>query len=231
MAANSFEKTYNGSVDKIWIDFYLGDMKARKRIIANNLNLIYLCIDNIAKNFKGAEKEDLFSIGAIALIKAVDGFDISKGYKFSTYAYTCIKNELCGYLRTKRNYETLTLFNNYEFAHSDDGISSLSYIGVLEDDINIEEDYEKKILVYDLYEAYSLLKDKYKDAIKLHFGLFGNKQHSVREISEILGISFVQARWLVEKGVLNLRKIFVSMGYDKKSMANSYEYRLKLPKY
>lgn len=230
MATSNFEDLYNHDIDSLWIDFYLGDMNARKKIIENNLNLIYLCIDNIAKNFKRVEKDDLFSLGEIALIKAVDSFDISKGFRFSTYAYTCIKNELCGYLRLKSNYESLTLCRDYEFAHSDEEFSSLSYIGMLEDTIDIENDYEKKELVCDLYKAFSLLKDKYKEAVKLHFGLFGNNQHSVREISEILGVSFVQARWLVEKGVLNLRKILVTMGYDKKSMANSYEYRLKKPK-
>lgn len=223
-------KYSNEELSNLFVSFYLGDMEARKKIIANNLNLIYLCITSLSTNFKLVDKEDLFSIGEIALIKAVDRFDITKGFKFSTYACTCIKNELYGYLRDKHNYDSLTLSKDYEFTYSNEGIGIDSYLGMIEDVIDIESDYEKKESICNIYVAYSLLNDKYKEAIKLHFGLFGYDNHSIREISEILGINSTQVRWLVEKGVLNLRKILVFMGYDKKSMANSYQYRLKLPK-
>jgi RNA polymerase sigma factor (sigma-70 family) len=224
MASNSFEEMYNGSVDKNWIDFYLGDMKARERIIVSNLDLINLCINSLGINFSYEEKENLFSIGEITLINAVDRFDIGKGYTFSKYGFVCIKNSLCDYLRKKQRRDLY----NYEFESFDDETDffSLSVI----DTLDIEDVYDDKVLANDIYEAYSLLKDKYKEVIKLYFGMFDGKQYTVKEIADILNKSPNQVRWLVEKGVLNIRKILECFGYDNETMAKTYQNRLKLPK-
>lgn len=224
MAFNSFEEMYNSSVDKIWIDFYLGDMKARERIIVSNLDLINLCINSLGINFSDEEKENLFSIGEITLIKAVDRFDIGKGYTFSKYGFVCIKNSLCDYLRKKQKRDLY----NYEFESFDDGTDSFSLSMI--DTLDIEDVYDDKVLANDIYEAYSLLKDKYKEVIELYFGILDGKQYTVKEIAEILNKSPNQVRWLVEKGVLNIRKILEGFGYDNETMAKTYQNRLKLPK-
>ena len=224
MAFNSFEEMYNSSVDKIWIDFYLGDMKARERIIVSNLDLINLCINSLGINFSDEEKENLFSIGEITLIKAVDRFDIGKGYTFSKYGFVCIKNSLCDYLRKKQKRDLY----NYEFESFDDETDSFSLSMI--DTLDIEDVYDDKVLVNDIYEAYSLLKDKYKEVIELYFGMLDGKQYTVKEIAEILNKSPNQVRWLVEKGVLNIRKILEGFGYDNETMAKTYQNRLKLPK-
>ena len=224
MAFNSFEEMYNSSVDKIWIDFYLGDMKARERIIVSNLDLINLCINSLGINFSDEEKENLFSIGEITLIKAVDRFDIGKGYTFSKYGFVCIKNSLCDYLRKKQKRDLY----NYEFESFDDGTDSFSLSMI--DTLDIEDVYDDKVLANDIYEAYSLLKDKYKEVIELYFGMLDGKQYTVKEIAEILNKSPNQVRWLVEKGVLNIRKILEGFGYDYETMAKTYQNRLKLPK-
>ena len=224
MAFNSFEEMYNSSVDKIWIDFYLGDMKARERIIVSNLDLINLCINSLGINFSDEEKENLFSIGEITLIKAVDRFDISKGYTFSKYGFVCIKNSLCDYLRKKQKRDLY----NYEFESFDDETDSFSLSMI--DTLDIEDVYDDKVLANDIHEAYSLLKDKYKEVIELYFGMLDGKQYTVKEIAEILNKSPNQVRWLVEKGVLNIRKILEGFGYDYETMAKTYQNRLKLPK-
>lgn len=60
----------------------------RDLMIEENLGLVY----SIAKRFvgRGIEYEDLVQNGCVGLIKAVDNFDFSKGYKFSTYAVPVI---------------------------------------------------------------------------------------------------------------------------------------------
>ena len=56
----------------------------REELIENNIGLVH----SVAKRFRGrgVEYDDLFQCGCIGLIKAVDNFDESLGYKFSTYA-------------------------------------------------------------------------------------------------------------------------------------------------
>lgn len=64
----------------------------RKELIENNIGLVH----SVAKRFqgRGVEYEDLFQCGCIGLIKAVDNFDESLGYKFSTYAVPVIMGEI-----------------------------------------------------------------------------------------------------------------------------------------
>ena len=60
------------------------DKEAREKLVTDNLGLIW----NIIKRFKGrgTEQEDLFQIGCIGLMKAIDRFDQTFGVCFSTYA-------------------------------------------------------------------------------------------------------------------------------------------------
>lgn len=74
-----------------------GDKKARQELIESNLALVW----SIVKKFvvKGIEADDLFQIGCIGLIKAVDRFDPSFNVRFSTYAVPMIIGEIKRYLR------------------------------------------------------------------------------------------------------------------------------------
>lgn len=74
-----------------------GDKKARDKLIEDNMGLVW----SVVKRFKnrGVELEDLFQIGSIGLIKAVDKFDCSYDVKFSTYAVPMIMGEIKRFLR------------------------------------------------------------------------------------------------------------------------------------
>jgi RNA polymerase primary sigma factor len=79
----------------------LGDKKAREKVILSNLRLVYY----IAKWFKGKGLEflDLVQEGYIGLIRAVERFDYTKGYKFSTYATWWIRQSITRALADKGN--------------------------------------------------------------------------------------------------------------------------------
>lgn len=74
-----------------------GDTAARERIVNCNLRLVFNLIQRF--NNRGYETEDLFQIGTIGLIKAIDKFDLSFGVKFSTYAVPMIIGEIRRFLR------------------------------------------------------------------------------------------------------------------------------------
>lgn len=74
-----------------------GDKTAREKLINGNLKLVLSVIQRFTN--RGENLDDLFQVGCIGLIKAIDNFDISVGVKFSTYAVPMIIGELRRYLR------------------------------------------------------------------------------------------------------------------------------------
>ena len=74
-----------------------GDKVARDKVYEENTGLIYSVVKRFAG--RGVEAEDLFQIGSIGLLKAVDKFDTSFEVKFSTYAIPMIIGEIRRYLR------------------------------------------------------------------------------------------------------------------------------------
>lgn len=74
-----------------------GDIEARNTLIEENLRLVH----HVVKRFtgRGVEMQDLFQIGTIGLIKAVDHFDVDREVQFSTYAVPMIMGEIKRFLR------------------------------------------------------------------------------------------------------------------------------------
>lgn len=74
-----------------------GDKDAREELVNGNLRLVLSVIQSFAN--RGECADDLFQVGCIGLIKAIDNFDIALDVKFSTYAVPMIIGELRRYLR------------------------------------------------------------------------------------------------------------------------------------
>ena len=76
---------------------HAGDEEARARLVEENTGLVW-CIVKRFMN-RGVEAEDLFQIGNIGLLKAIDKFDSTYEVKFSTYAVPMISGEIKRFLR------------------------------------------------------------------------------------------------------------------------------------
>ena len=74
-----------------------GDMQAREELIAGNLRLVLSVIQRFAN--RGENADDLFQVGCIGLIKAIDNFNTDLDVKFSTYGVPMIVGEIRRYLR------------------------------------------------------------------------------------------------------------------------------------
>lgn len=74
-----------------------GDSVAREQLINGNLRLVLSVIQRFTN--RGENLDDLFQVGCIGLIKAIDNFDISQNVRFSTYAVPMIIGEIRRYLR------------------------------------------------------------------------------------------------------------------------------------
>ena len=74
-----------------------GDVSARDELISGNLRLVLSVIQKFSN--RGEQIDDLFQIGCIGLIKAIDNFDITLGLRLSTYAVPMVIGEIRRYLR------------------------------------------------------------------------------------------------------------------------------------
>lgn len=74
-----------------------GDRRARTQLISGNLRLVLSVIQRF--NNRGELVDDLFQVGCVGLIKAIDNFDLAHNVKFSTYAVPMIVGEIRRYLR------------------------------------------------------------------------------------------------------------------------------------
>ena len=74
-----------------------GDKEAREQLVEENVGLVWCVVRRFYG--RGTEAEDLFQIGSIGLLKAIDKFDLSYDVKFSTYAVPMISGEIKRFLR------------------------------------------------------------------------------------------------------------------------------------
>lgn len=74
-----------------------GDMQAREQLISGNLRLVLSVIQRFGN--RGESPDDLFQVGCIGLIKAIDHFDVTQGVQFSTYGVPMIIGEVRRFLR------------------------------------------------------------------------------------------------------------------------------------
>ncbi len=102
-----------------------GSKEARDTLVEKNIGLVH----SIVRRFlnRGVEAEDLFQIGSIGLLKAIDKFDTSYDVKFSTYAVPVITGEIKRFLRddgmmkVSRSLKGISLQSLHSQRGTDDG--------------------------------------------------------------------------------------------------------------
>ena len=83
--------------EELFVKIKTGDEEARETFIKGNLRLVLSIIQRFYG--RGETADDLFQIGCVGLIKAIDNFDLSQNVQFSTYAVPMIIGEIRRYLR------------------------------------------------------------------------------------------------------------------------------------
>ena len=153
--------------NELMIKIKAGDKKAKEEYINSNLRLVL----SIVKRFRnrGENLDDVFQIGCVGLIKAIDNFDITQNVKFSTYAVPMIIGEIKRYLRDNSTlrisrtlkdlaYKAMTIKENYVYQHGEE--PTLEYIAK-------ELEVEKEDIVFaldSLQEIISIYDNAYNDS-------------------------------------------------------------------
>ena len=175
---------------------------AREQLIVHNLRLVVY----IARKFDaaGASVEDLISIGTIGLIKAVNTFCPDRNIKLATYASRCIENEILMYMRKTTVLKTEISID--EPLNVDWDGNELLLSDILGSDGNevggrVEQEDEKRLL--NIY--ISRLSEREREIMSMRFGLGGKKEHTQKQVADILGISQSYISRLEKRIIANLK--------------------------
>lgn len=207
-----------------------GNMKAREKIINHNLRLVS---HEILKNFGStkADKNELFSVGSIGLIKSIDRFDISKNTEFSTYAVTMINGEIMRFLRDQHKIPNVMSIETSIFSNKDG--DELQIADMLRDDSDFVLDYEQKEIYRIIDVIVENLPPRDREVTKHYFGFYDNIPKGQAEIANIIGISQAQVSRVLTKiinqiklelynqGILEYRDLTIKERYKEQEKTKS----------
>lgn len=182
-----------------------GDEDAKNKLIEHNLRLVA----HVVKKYYtvNCEQDDLISIGTIGLIKAVNTFKSDKKIRLATYAARCIENEILMHFRNlKKTSQDVYISDPID---TDKNGNALTFIDIIADDSNIDEEIDKKLKLEKLHNIFDkTLNKREKQIIKMRYGLGGEKELTQREIAQKLAISRSYVSRIETAALEKLRKKF-----------------------
>ena len=173
---------------------------AKEQMILTNYRIVFSIMKRLGIP---AFDEDMFQVGVIGLLNAIDTFDVSKCYQFSTYAFPIVRNELLMELRKRRKSvkAEFSLDDNADIGNGE----SVPYADMISDGRDYEENVLNSIFIQQIFEG---LSSKEKQIFKMFF--LGNNTQC--EIAKELGISQSY-----------VSRIIKGMGKTKKKGRKKYE--------
>lgn len=189
-----------------------GDKNARNALIEGNLRLVLSVIQRFSN--RGEVMDDLFQVGCIGLIKAIDNFDINHGVKFSTYAVPMIIGEIRRYLRDNNSVRVSRSIKDtaYKAMQIKEKLIAETQKEPTIDEIAKKMNLPKETVVIALeaiVEPISLYEPVYSDGNDTIYVMdqIGDKNNDENWINEILLKDELRRLNPREKRILNLRFI------------------------
>lgn len=185
-----------------------GDMNAREELISGNLRLVLSVIQRFAG--RGENPDDLFQVGVIGLIKAIDNFDISLNVRFSTYAVPMIIGEIRRFLRDNSTMRISRSLRDiaYKALQAKEKLMNNNSAEPTIEEIAKEIDAKKEDVVIAL-EAIS-------DPISLYDPVFSESGDTVYVMDQV-GDKNSDINWLNE---IALKDAIINLGQREKKILN-----------
>ena len=187
-----------------------GDTKAREDLINGNLRLVLSVIQRFLN--RGENPDDLFQVGCIGLIKAIDNFDVSHDVKFSTYAVPMIIGEIRRHLRDNNSVRVSRSMRDtaYRAIQANEKLSNELQREPTVEEIAEELEMKKEQVVIALeaiVEPISLYEPVYNDGGDAIYVMdqVGDNNTADSWIDEILLKQAIENLSEREKRILNLR--------------------------
>ncbi|MBQ8762233.1 MAG: RNA polymerase sporulation sigma factor SigK [Clostridia bacterium] len=200
-----FPKPLSAEEEKECIEKYkAGDLGAKDKLISHNLRLVAHIVKKYSNSTKDAD--DLISVGAIGLIKAINTYSPQKGTQLSTYAARCIENEILMLFRVNKKHQGSISLDETLSVEKDGNDITLSDL-VTDVEPDVMEQVETNILTEKLLELIksSLSAREYK-ILSLRYGIGGTIPYTQREVAKKLGISRSYISRLEKKALLTVRE-------------------------
>lgn len=163
-----------------------GDEDARQRLICHNLRLVA----HIAAKYTvpGYTREDLVSVGALGLVKAVNTFRPENGAQLGSYAARCIENEILMLLRASRKHKgDVSLTDPIGTDGEGNELSFLDILGTPAD--AVEEQVLHQINMEKVRSLIGTLPRRERLVVEMRYGLLDGRMHPQHEVAQMLGIS------------------------------------------
>ena len=178
---------------------------ARDKMIKGNLRLVLSVIQRFTN--RGENLDDLFQVGVIGLIKAINTFDINKNIKLSSYASRCIENEILMHFRNaKKSAQDISL---NETIDTDKDGNPLTLLDIMSVDDNIIDNLDLKLNSKKLGQFIrEELNEREQKIIVLRYGLDGKEALTQKSVAKMLGISRSYVSRIETKALKQLRKRF-----------------------
>lgn len=131
------------------------------------------------------EHQEYIDCGYDGILKGLSKYDASLGFQKSTFVYKCIETEIKRkiYLNQMKKRITKVVSLNTEIEEGE-------LIDLIPDDIDIEEQVTKKLMIEKVKELVNLLpKEKDRQVITLLYGLDGNKPLTIRATAKVMGVN------------------------------------------
>ncbi len=188
-----------------------GDVEAREKYIHGNLRLVLSIIQRF--NNRGEFVDDIFQVGCIGLIKAIDNFDVTQGVQFSTYAVPMIIGEIRRYLRDNNSIRVSRSLRDtaYKALQIKEKLISQTSKEPTIEEIAKEMEMPKESVLFALdaiQDPISLFEPVYHDGSDAIFVMDQVKDDKNTDVSWLENLSLSEALKRLnerEKRILNLR--------------------------
>ena len=181
-----------------------GDKKAKEILLERNMRLVA----HIVKKYKGsAETDDLISVGALGLYKAINTFNPTKSNKLATFASRCIENEILMLLRANKKFKnTVSLWD--EVGTDNEG-NTLKIVDLLtEDEDSVFKNANDVMLKNELVKKMkAVLTDREFTIITLRYGIGSGECYAQREVASMLKISRSYISRIEKKAIEKLKEV------------------------
>lgn len=186
---------------------HAGDTEARSAIIQGNLRLVLSVIQRFSN--RGEAADDLFQVGCVGLMKAIDRFDLSQGVRFSTYAVPMVMGELRRYLRDSNKVRVTRSMR-------DTAYKALQARDALVDELGREPNVEEIAGRLEIpREDVVLALEAIQDPVSLYEPIYSDSGDAIYVMDQIRDTTVSDEQWVQQ---LSLRDAMKRLGEREKNI-------------